>query len=267
MVALDVDGTLTQSGDVISAPVCAAVAQLVAAGIHPVLATGRAVPGALVAAGVLGLQEGWAVCSNGAVIVRLTPGVGEGFEVTDAVVFDPAEALDPIRRAVPDALFAVEDVGRGWRGTAEFPAGELHGRFDVVSYAEVVASPATRVVVRALDLTAQELSAIAGAVTLPCVTYEIGWSAWMDVTAPGVTKASGLEVVRSRLGIEPTGTVAIGDGSNDIPMLRWASRGVAMGGSSPAVLAAATQEAPPAAADGVATIIASILAGARGPAA
>jgi HAD superfamily hydrolase (TIGR01484 family) len=264
MVALDVDGTITYIDDRISPPVREAVHQLVGAGIHPVLATGRAVPGALVAADVLGLREGWAVCSNGAVIVRLGPDLPHGFEVTDTVVFDPAEALDPIRRVLPTAVFAVEDVGQGWRGTAEFPAGELHGHFEVVSYEQVVARPATRVIVRALDLTAAELSAVAEAVALPCVTYDIGWSAWMDVTARGVTKASGLELVRGRLGVDRSGTVAIGDGSNDIPMLRWASRGVAMGGASPAVLAAATEECSPVAADGVARVIASVLDGIRG---
>ena len=31
------------------------------------------------------------------------------------------------------------------------------------------------------------------------------------------------------LGVEPHSTVAIGDGSNDVQMLRWAARGVAMG--------------------------------------
>ena len=61
------------------------------------------------------------------------------------------------------------------------------------------------------------------------VTYSVGWTAWLDIAAQGVTKASGLENVRELLGVDRAHTVAIGDGRNDIEMLQWAGRGVAMG--------------------------------------
>ena len=46
---------------------------------------------------------------------------------------------------------------------------------------------------------------------------------------PGVSKASGLASVCERLGVAADDVLAIGDGRNDIEMLRWAGRGVAMG--------------------------------------
>ncbi len=49
--------------------------------------------------------------------------------------------------------------------------------------------------------------------------------------APGVSKASGLEHVADALGLEAADALAIGDGRNDLEMLRWAARGVAMGQS------------------------------------
>jgi Cof subfamily protein (haloacid dehalogenase superfamily) len=267
LVAIDIDGTLTAVGDEVSKRVRRALANLAASGVHPVLATGRSVSGMMAAAHNSGLRQGWAVCSNGAVIVRLDPTLPSGHEVTDAVTFHPREALDVLRNVLPTAVFAVEDVGHGWRMTRPFPAGELYGEHTYVSYEELVSDEVTRAIVRAVELERAELAAIVAAVDMPLVSWEIGWSAWMDIVAPGVSKASGLERVRRRLGVPLGGTVAVGDGTNDISMLCWASRAAAMGGASPDVLAAATEECPPPAADGVAHLIDSVLAGIeRGPA-
>ena len=47
--------------------------------------------------------------------------------------------------------------------------------------------------------------------------------------ARGVSKASALGEVAAELGVDQADVLAIGDGRNDIEMLRWAGRGVAMG--------------------------------------
>ncbi len=59
--------------------------------------------------------------------------------------------------------------------------------------------------------------------------YVVGWTAWLDLTPVGVSKASGLEHVCTDLGLSAADVLAIGDGRNDIEMLQWAGRGVAMG--------------------------------------
>jgi hydroxymethylpyrimidine pyrophosphatase-like HAD family hydrolase len=69
--------------------------------------------------------------------------------------------------------------------------------------------------------------------------YVVGWTAWLDLAPVGVSKASGLEHVADELGLGPEDTLAIGDGRNDIEMLRWAARGVAMGQAVPEVHEAA----------------------------
>lgn len=51
----------------------------------------------------------------------------------------------------------------------------------------------------------------------------------LEIVAPGVTKAEGLETVAAHLGITAAEVVAVGDGWNDESMLRWAGMGVAMG--------------------------------------
>jgi hydroxymethylpyrimidine pyrophosphatase-like HAD family hydrolase len=91
------------------------------------------------------------------------------------------------------------------------------------------------------------------------VTYSVGWTAWLDIAANGVTKASALEALRRKLDVEPSHTVAMGDGRNDIEMLDWAARGVAMGQAPEEVIAVAHEVTGTVEEDGAATILRSLL--------
>jgi hydroxymethylpyrimidine pyrophosphatase-like HAD family hydrolase len=68
----------------------------------------------------------------------------------------------------------------------------------------------------------------------------------------GVSKASGLARVAEELGVDRADVLAIGDGRNDIEMLRWAGRGVAMGQAVEEVKEAADGVTAPVQDDGVA---------------
>ncbi|WP_125776156.1 HAD family hydrolase [Antribacter gilvus] len=61
---------------------------------------------------------------------------------------------------------------------------------------------------------------------------------WLDVTPANLSKATALEAIRLRHLIPPGRTIAVGDGPNDLDMLRWAAYSVAMG-HAPAVVQAA----------------------------
>ncbi len=229
MVALDVDGTLLENDGSVSAAVRDAVAHVVASGAHVVISTGRAILPAQVAIDALSLTTGWAVCSNGAVVIRLDPSQPDGYEIAQAHTFVPGEAMHALQRAIPDGLFAAEVLGRGYRVTGEFPAGELTGEIEVVDFEELLHTPTTRLVLRAPEIEHDEFHSTAVEAGLNDVSYAVGWSSWMDVMPDGVSKASGLEFVRTKLGLAPGASVAIGDGRNDVEMLTWAGLGVAMG--------------------------------------
>jgi len=241
LVGLDIDGTLVNFGGEISPAVVEIVERVRMCRTHVVLATGRNIVATLPVAEALGIRRGWAVCSNGAVTVRLNPGTPGGYDIAAVRTFDPRVALELVRRELPDAYVAVEDLGVGFRVAKEFPMGELSGRQRVVEYDDLWSEPATRVVIRAPGVDVTHFDAVVQAMGLQDVTYAIGYTAWLDLTGPGVSKGSALEELRVHLDVDSANTVAIGDGTNDIEMLRWAARSAAMG-NAPANVQAVADE-------------------------
>ena len=59
-----------------------------------------------------------------------------------------------------------------------------------------------------------------------------------------VSKGKALAWLAARLDIPQEAVMAVGDSDNDVSMLHWAGLGIAMGGASQAVLAAADWLAP-----------------------
>ena len=152
----------------------------------------------------------------------------------------------------PDALVGVEERGRGYRVNRPFPAGELSGDIIETPVEDIVAEPVSRVIIRDPQATAEDFVDLAGRLGLHGTDYVVGWTAWLDLTPVGVSKASGLEHVCAELGLTAADVLAIGDGRNDIEMLRWAGRGVAMGQAVQPVIDAADAVTDPVDLDGAA---------------
>jgi hydroxymethylpyrimidine pyrophosphatase-like HAD family hydrolase len=238
LVALDIDGTLLKwvegigtTYEQISPPVYAAVHRALADGAHVVLASGRSPHGMTNVADLLDLHPGegeqlWVVASNGAVVFRYPP-----IEVVHEETFDAAPAVAAVLEHHPTALVAVEERGVGYRVNRPFPPGELTGEFTIADVDDLVAVPVSRVIIRDPEATADDFVALGARLGLQGTDYVVGWTAWLDLAPVGVSKASGLEYVARELGVDASDVLAIGDGRNDVEMLRWAGRGVAMGQS------------------------------------
>jgi Cof subfamily protein (haloacid dehalogenase superfamily) len=235
LVALDIDGTLFTNvpstgvvEETISAPVVEAVRRAYDAGAHVVLATGRSTFSITHVWDMLGLPpEGstaLSVASNGSVTFRYPP-----VEVRSTVTFDASEIVAMLMEHVPNAAVAVEEIGKGYRINRPFPEGEITGTMELQSVDELVAEPVTRVIIRDPHSSEEEFLALAEKLGLHGTNYFIGWTAWLDIAPEGVSKASALADVAEELGVAQRDVLAIGDGRNDIEMLAWAGRGVAMG--------------------------------------
>lgn len=239
LVALDIDGTLFDNEPVegepvgvvterISPAVVEAVNRAYDAGAHVVLATGRSTFGITTVWELLGLPRDGAsvlsVASNGSVTFRYPP-----MEVRTTETFDASEIVRMLLEEVPEAAVAVEEVGVGYRLNRPFPDGEINGEMRLQTVEELVAEPVTRVIIRDPHSSEEEFLALAEKLGLQGTNYFIGWTAWLDLAPEGISKASALSGVAEELGVAQADVLAIGDGRNDVEMLRWAGRGVAMG--------------------------------------
>lgn len=290
LVALDIDGTLIGhdgpllgQGASLSDAVREVIGELQRSGAHVVLATGRSVQATEPIARMLGLTETWVCCANGAVLGRWEPDGGEAttaqagaaqtgaaqtagaaqagagaIRVTDRRTFDPRPALEALRSELPGAHFAVE-TEEGFLVNRRFPPGELSAHERVVGFEELWAQPVSRVTMRAPELDPQDFYDIVERVGLHGVGYAVGWTAWLDVSPENVDKSTGLSVIAARLGVEPGATLAMGDGNNDVEMLRWAAHGVVMANAPAEVRAAADAVTGTVAEDGAAVVLRALL--------
>jgi HAD superfamily hydrolase (TIGR01484 family) len=258
LVALDIDGTLLKWVDGVGATheevppaVYDAVHRVLDAGAHVVLASGRAPHSMTKVADMLDLHGHgdrlWIVASNGSVLLRYPP-----LEIVHEETFDAAPAVHAVLQRHPDALVAIEERGVGYRVSAPFPDGELGGELILTDLDDLVSAPVSRVIIRDPQATAEEFVQMAAELGLHGTDYVVGWTAWLDLAPVGVSKGSGLKYVADRLGIGADDVLAIGDGRNDVEMLTWAGRGVAMGQAVQEVVDAADDVTAPVDEDGAA---------------
>lgn len=257
MIALDVDGTLMTPDGFISSETRALVAALRDAGTRVVLATGRPLVAALPVAYDLGLEGGWVVASNGSVTARAEG--PEGFTLDETITFRAGGALEVILRHMPDIAVAIEEVGVGYWVNAQFPDRTIMGRQTVHDLELLADLATTRLVAVDTARPAPEFTADVAGLGLALTHFSIEETSWMDVAPRGVSKASALDRLRERFGVASEATTAVGDGGNDLEMLRWAGRGVAMGHASAEVVAAADDITGSILDDGVATVLRDLL--------
>ncbi|MFI2566132.1 HAD family hydrolase [Paenarthrobacter sp. NPDC089714] len=259
MIALDVDGTLVDHDGHMSPAVREAAQAVVANGHDVMIATGRSLNATLPIIEQIGLERGYAVCCNGGVTLRLDPSLDEGYEIIHKATFDPAPALKALRERLPNAKYALEDEAGNFLSTERFQDASFGVESIGVDFQTMLDSVAVRVVVFSSENTSEEFNAAIHHIGLSGVTYSVGWTAWLDIAAEGVTKASALEALRLQLGTDPDNTLAIGDGRNDIEMLTWAGRGVAMGQAPEEVLAVADEVTASVLDDGAALVLRDLL--------
>ncbi|MCW2504494.1 MAG: HAD-superfamily hydrolase, subfamily [Actinomycetia bacterium] len=259
LVVLDLDGTVVPYAgfyDQPTARVRAAVAAVLAAGVPVVVATGRAVWGALPTVTALGLEGIEIVASNGAVVFD-----GTSQQVSHEVTIDPRPAAEALHAGFAvggfrGAAFAAERGSAGFLYTPDF-ARDFAGSFlSEATIAELTASHTPRMVCRPHDCTPPQAAVVANA-ALGGLDYswDIGYSSWIDVMAPGVSKASGVALVAADLGVSAADVLAIGDGGNDVELFEWVGCAVAMGQAVDSVQAAADIVTESVDDDGVAVVL------------
>ena len=247
LIATDVDGTLLNGEDIITARTRDVIGAAVADGAFFVLATGRPPRWIPPVVEELGFAP-MAVCANGAVIYDAA---------TDRVISArtlPVEVLAELAEiaahAVPGAGLAAERVGKSAHDSAtpqfvSAPGYEhawLNPDNTEVSFEDGLSAPAVKLLVRMPGMPSSQLAAALAKHVglLGDITYSTN-DGLVEISPIGISKAIGVQEVARPLGISAQDTVAFGDMPNDVPMLLWAGHGVAMGNAHPEAVAAANE--------------------------
>lgn len=231
LIALDLDDTLLPYSGIVPREAVEAIARVKEMGIEVVAATGRSFGTTAPVCEAAGIDR-WAVCSNGAMLASLEPE-----EIVDTISFDPSELLVAIRERVPNAMLAVEEPSGVFLTTTMFTHTALTEGIREVGFDDLLDRSAIRVVIRSDEHLEAGLGHLAQDLGLHSVVFGVGEVAWMDIGPHGVSKATMLQRLCDRLGIDRESTLAIGDSMNDAAMLEWAGRGVLMGHALPYMLA------------------------------
>jgi HAD superfamily hydrolase (TIGR01484 family) len=243
LIALDIDGTVLLEDESLSPGIVDAVRHAHDAGPEVMLATGRSWDSTHTVMARLGIHPEYAVCSNGAIVMRRTGGPdATDYERAHVETFDPTEVLTLLGEHLGDAHFLVELPDGQRLFTDYLDDWNLQGA-NRVSFAELSHQRVCRVVVVAPEKTDKDFLQLVERIGLSQVSYAIGWTAWLDIAPHGVDKSTALERVRGWLGIPPENVLVMGDGRNDIEMMQWAAsrggRAIAMQQGPPEVHAAA----------------------------
>jgi Cof subfamily protein (haloacid dehalogenase superfamily) len=259
LIALDVDGTVMREDGVITDEVIAAVHHARDTGHEVMIATGRSVAMTLPVLDRLGITPQFVVCANGAITLARDTDAPTGYRREHVETFAPREVLTTISTHLSGARYAVEDEdGRFRFSGGDFPEAGIEANGERVSFEQLLEVEATRVVVISAETAVEDFLQIVERMGLHKVSYNVGWTSWLDIAPDGVNKATALERVRSLLRVDRSDVVAIGDGRNDIDMLEWASasgRGIAMGQAPDEVIAASSETTSSDIANGVAAVL------------
>jgi len=261
MIASDVDGTLLDDDEKITARTREAVHAAVACGAQFVLATGRPPRWVQPVVDALGFAP-MAVCANGAVIYDPATDriVSARTLSTDAL----GELAEIATRVIPGAGLAVERVGESAHdaATPQFVSspGYEHAWLNPdnteVSIEDLLSAPAVKLLIRKAGAHSSDMAAaLAKHVGLEGdITYSTN-NGLVEIVPLGISKATGVEELARPMGIRAENVVAFGDMPNDVPMLDWAGLGVAMGNAHPDALAAADEVTASNTDDGVARVL------------
>lgn len=229
LIAIDIDGTLVHDDGYMSPAVAKEVQRVRDLGHIVVVATGRSAANGFPVIREIGIQDGFAVCANGAVTIEVNPQLSSGFRQHEVITFDPKDVLGRLTEALPKAHFAVEKADGSYLFHRPFPSYALGENNVETPLHELSAHPVSRVVVLSPDQEVGDFLDTVERIGLQSVSYAIGYTAWLDIAPQGVNKASALEKLRVHHDIRADQVIAIGDGRNDINMFEWAQAGGGIG--------------------------------------
>jgi Cof subfamily protein (haloacid dehalogenase superfamily) len=257
LVASDLDGTLLRTDGTLSERTRAAVAAVRAAGLDFVILTARSPSGLAPEAERLGVEL--AICCNGAVTYDFA---------LDRPLRERTLPHAVARRLIESVREAAPGVAFGWEHRGGFQAEQhyvpVYAPPEQVPRADPLTleflPPLTKLVLQHHELDQADLHDLAAELCGEHAVATYSGARRVVIAAAGVTKASALAELCDERRIDSAQVLAFGDMPNDVPMLRWAGRGVAVANAHPEAIAAAGEITASNDEDGVAAVLERLLA-------
>lgn len=282
LLVLDVDGTVCDSRHEVTATTVAAICRVRAAGIRVLLATGRRYRDTLPVAETIGV-DGPLVTASGALVKD-----PRGHATLIRAAFDTGILAGVLRMIVErghEPIVYTDSYASGFDFHCRRLPAPGASRGGVDDYLErnrrladvrpdldtnpppgVFAGFAMGRREAMRDLEAALHEAWPGRLSLHTIRSP-RYRDWMCEIAPaGVTKWSGVCAVAAQLAVEPDEICAVGDDVNDLPMIRHAGLGIAMGNATDELRTAADRVVATHDDGGIADVANLLLAGLAQPA-
>lgn len=243
VLALDLDGTLTDSQKRVTPPTRRALEKAAALGVRIVLTSGRPLMGIKKLADDIdmGCLNGFIIAGNGAQLVKYR--TGEMIYTSQI----PIECLDRIEEIA--AMFDVAALCYDEQGVISARPDDKYVRLEafnnglpitcVTNLRERAVLPAPKAMIVGEPDKLARCFECARAFFEGTMHVFMSERFFMECTAMGNSKAHALERLLNYLGEPREALMACGDGLNDLEMLVFAGLGVAMQNSYPEVLEAA----------------------------
>lgn len=242
-IVLDIDGTLLNTGKIISEKTKQALIAAQEKGIKVILASGRPTTGMLELAEQLEMTkyEGFLVSYNG---VRVTDCLTKGVLFNQAMSIETGQAIlehlkkfDVIPMIDKEDYLYVNDV---YSGMLDLPDGAFNiieyeargGNFklsEIDDLAAFATFPINKILIAAQPEYLQKIAPALHAPFDEIVTAAFSAPFYFEFTDKGIDKAKALNTVFPEMGIHSENIIAFGDGHNDRSIIEYAGIGVAMG--------------------------------------
>jgi Cof subfamily protein (haloacid dehalogenase superfamily) len=247
MLATDLDGTLLRTDNTVSEATRKSLARAEQSGLIVAFVTGRPPRWLHEVAEATG-HTGIAVGANGALTYDLHTETLLSESPLDTETLTLVTAT--LRTGIPEIQFAVEygldfAFEPGYRHDWEvIPTADRHGRAIPIAtrttLPSLLAKPAVKLLAKGRGLDPDEfMDQVEALVGHQVTVTRSGHSALVEISATGITKASGLAALAASRGVHQSQVVAVGDMPNDVPMLLWAGRSYAVANAHPTAQAAA----------------------------
>ncbi|WP_367377115.1 Cof-type HAD-IIB family hydrolase [Levilactobacillus cerevisiae] len=259
LIAIDIDGTLLTPNNKLALSTIDAIKAAVASGIKIVLCSGRPLAGVQPYLDMLDLtgDDQYVITHDGAAIQTTN---GQAL-VTHSLSRNDAQRLAGLADQAPIDYHMITPQAIY---TPNRPASAYTIRESRLVHLPVVYQPATEIPAGEDILTFVFIdeTAVVDAFepTIPAALRQQFYLVrtdphFIEALNQHVSKAHALPELADHLHLQPAETMAIGDGANDLPLLKAAGLGVAMGNATAEVQAAADEVTSSNAEDGVANAI------------